>query len=358
MKKRDIRSKTKLTESINKVNEKTPMVFYLTMFIFVVSSVTAAILFAVYTVLSKLGVIGELNLYLVILLFLFFSIAISTSLVRGFGNKIIFRSLRKITDFSNSIAEGDFSKRLDPPRERELAAICESLNDMADKLGRNELVAWDFISNVSHQFRTPLATIIGYAQLLRDADLPEAERRDYIAIIEEKTKALSKLVNSILELSKLEYQSITPATELFRLDEQLRKCLISFGDRFEEKDISVVADLDRAECFGSAELMAEVWSNILENALEFSPRGGKIKVTLRNMDGSARVEISDEGPGMDEETLAHVFDRFYRGKNRGHGGNGLGMAIVKRIITLHGFSVEAKSTLGQGSTFIITTECR
>lgn len=358
MKKREIISKQKLTESINKVNDRTPMVFYHTMFIFVVSCVTGAILMALYTLLNELGVIGELNLYLVVLLFLVCSIAISTSLVRGFGNKIIFRSLRRITEFSNSIAEGDFSKRLTPPREKELADICQSLNDMADKLGRNELVAWDFISNVSHQFRTPLATIIGYAQLLQDPSLPESERREYIAIIEEKTKALSKLVNSILELSKLEYQSITPATELFRLDEQLRRCIISFENRFAEKNITVVADLDHAECFASPELMAEVWSNIIENAIEFSPVGGRIKVTLRNIEGSACVEISDEGAGMDEETLAHVFDRFYRGKNRKLGGNGLGMAIAKRIITLHGFSIEAKSAPGQGSTFIVKTECR
>ena len=203
------------------------MVFYLTVFIFAISCITAIIAFFLYVIFVYAGFMTEITLIWLVLVLLFGSAVISTSLVRGLGNKIIFGSLRQITRASKAVANGDFSQRLEPPREKEIAELCDSFNEMVDKLGSNELLARDFVSNVSHQFRTPLASIHGYAQLLEDDSLTDEEKREYIDVIKEKSISLSNLINDVLELSRLEHLSASIERELFSIDEQHRKCVIA-----------------------------------------------------------------------------------------------------------------------------------
>ncbi len=344
------KEKAPLTKQIKKVKQKMPMVFYLTVFIFAVSCITATLLFFLYILFLNVGLLTELTLVWIVFLLFLGSIVISTSLVRGLGNRIIFGSLRQITKASKAVANGDFSQRLEPPREKEIAELCDSFNEMVNKLGSNELLARDFISNVSHQFRTPLASIHGYAQLLEDSSLENDEKQEYIDVIKEKSISLSNLINDVLELSRLEHLSVDLEKELFSMDEQLRKCILIMEDRLNEKSIDVILELQTVNYLGCKELLSEVWNNLLENAIKFSKVGGKINVTLESDFEKVKVSVRDYGIGMSDETKNRMYDRFYRG-SEAHGvdGCGLGMAMVKSIILKHGGEINVQSELGKGS---------
>lgn len=350
-----VKIKTKvITEQISKVNKKTPMIIYLTLFIFGVSCVTSAVLFGICILMVNFGWTVEIDLVWAIFALLICSIAISTSLVRGLGNRIIFRSLRPIIDAFEAVANGDFTQRLDPPKEKETAEICEGFNEMVNKLGKNELLAGDFVSNVSHQFRTPLASIRGYAQLLESGNLTEEERLECVSVIGEKALSLSDLVNDILEFSRLENQSAALSKEIFKLDEQLRKCILSMETQMTEKNLEVDFSLCTLDFYGNKELLAEVWNNLLENAIKFSNDNGVIGVKLETKDSCAVITVSDEGIGMDDDTKERLFERFYRSSYaQGMSGCGLGMSIVKNIVEKHDGKIFVESELGKGSTFIV-----
>ncbi len=346
--------KTLIGDNIKKVKEKMPMVFYLTVFIFAVSCITAIMLFCFYVILLNTGLMTEFTLIWLVLVLFIGSAIISTSLVRGLGNRIIFGSLRKITQASKAVANGDFSQRLEPPREKEIAELCDSFNEMVDKLGANELLARDFVSNVSHQFRTPLSSIHGYAQLLEDETLLEDEKKEYIEVIKEKSISLSHLINDVLELSRLEHLSAGLEKELFSMDEQLRKCILSMEDHLAEKNIEVVLDLQAVNYLGCKDLIGEVWNNLLENAIKFSVEGGTICVKIESDFVKIVVSVRDNGIGMSNETKTRMFERFYRGKEaQGVGGCGLGMSMVKSIIQKHGGEINVQSELGKGSDIVI-----
>ena len=353
------KEKTLLGKNIKKVKEKMPMVFYLTVFIFVVSCITAIILFCLYVIFLNAGLMTEFTLVWLVLVLFVGSAIISTSLVRGFGNRIIFGSLRHITKASKAVANGDFSQRLEPPREKEIAELCDSFNEMVDKLRANELLARDFVSNVSHQFRTPLASIHGYAQLLEDNTLSEEEKREYIDVIKEKSISLSNLINDVLELSRLEHLSADLEKENFSIDEQLRKCIIAMEDRLNEKKIEVVLDLQAVNYLGCEDLIGEVWNNLLENAIKFSHVGGIINVSLERDSENVTISVRDHGIGMSAETKDRMFERFYRGKEAHDiNGCGLGMSMVKSIVQKHGGKINVESELEKGSNVIVLLPIR
>ena len=348
------KQKYDITEQISHVKKKTPMIVYLTVFIFVVCCVTAIVLLFLFLWLMKIGVVEELNLWWAVVILMICSIAISTSLVRGFGNRILFGSLRQIIDASKAVANGDFTQRLESPKEKETAEICDSFNEMVDKLGNNEMLARDFVSNVSHQFRTPLSSIHGYAQLLESENLTDEERNEYISVIKDKSISLSELVNDILELSRLEHQSSAISKETFSLDEQLRKCLLTMDKSLDEKNIEILLDLKPIKFFGCRELLAEVWNNLLENAIKFSNDNGVIQISLDSDDRNVIVKIKDNGIGMSSETQARIYDRFYRGSEvHDRPGSGLGMSMVNNIITKHDGTIKLESELGKGTVFTV-----
>lgn len=349
--KKDKRIKTQMEN----VKEKMPLVFYLTMFIFFISCITAAVLFSLYLYFSKKGWITEFTIVYMVIILLIASVVISTSLVRGLGNKIIFRSLRTFKDATKAVANGDFTQRLVAPREKEVAEICESFNEMVNKLGNNELLARDFVSNVSHQFRTPLSSIHGYAQLLENDDLTEEERLEYISVIKEKSISLSELMNDILELARLEHLNTGITKELFSLDEQLRKCVLSLENKFSAKNLEVVMELQTVNYLGNRELLAEVWHNLLENSIKFSHENGTITISLESDFDNVRVGVKDNGIGMSLDTQMRMYDRFYRGKEAlNQDGSGLGMAMVKNIIAKHGGDIKVFSEPDKGSEFIVS----
>jgi len=340
---------------LSDVGKKMPMVFYLTLFIFVVCCITAVMLFIVYACLYNLGLVEELNIVWASVILLIGSIVISTSLVRGFGNRILFGSLRQINAAAKAVANGDFSQRLEVPKEKETAEICINFNEMVDKLGNNELLARDFVSNVSHQFRTPLSSIHGYAQLLESDDLSKEERIEYISVIEEKALTLSDLINDILELSRLEHQSAAISKEEFSIDEQITKCVLSMEKQLTDKNMEVELNLEPSKYYGNKELLNEVWNNLLENAIKFTDEKGIIVISVKSAEDGLVVSFKDNGCGMSEETKSRLFDRFYRGKEvQGRYGSGLGLSMVKSILQKHDATIHVNSELSKGSEFIIT----
>jgi signal transduction histidine kinase len=220
----------------------------------------------------------------------------------------------------------------------------QRLRDAALQADRAKSAIFDA---VSHEFRTPLTSIEGYAKLLRDCE-SEQERNEYIDIITEETRRLADLSSGILLLSRIENENISIQKEHFRLDEQVRKVLLNFENKWQDKSIDLQLHLDSVSYSGNAQLLYQVWSNLFDNALKFSGPGGTIEIELKKADGKVVFSITDYGRGMSQEEQKRMFEKFYMGDpSRNAEGNGLGLSIVKRIVELHGGRIEVKSIEGE-----------
>ena len=271
--------------------------------------------------------------------------------------KRILNPVLRLGDAAKKIAGGDFSVRLEEDgRIEELVLMARNFNLMAQELGATETFRDDFIANISHEFKTPLAAIEGYAVLLRDAELSLSEKNQYIEKIITATRRLSRLSANILKISQLEGQEIITDKKKFRLDEQLRQALLMLEDSWSRKSLELDLYLDdEVIYYGNDELLMQAWLNIISNAVKFTPEGGRITVSLTEESENVVVRISDTGIGMDEYTVHHVFDKFYQADtSRKAEGNGLGLALVSRIIKLCGGTVTVASAPGAGSAFTVT----
>lgn len=269
-------------------------------------------------------------------------------------SKHYFTPMEKLVAALQKITAGDFSVRLpesaDDYRVRQMNT---NFNKMAKELNSIEMLQSDFIQNVSHEFKTPLAAIEGYAILLSAAELPE-DLKEYTQQILDSTRQLSSLTGSILQLSRLENQQIVSEKVLFSLDEQLRQALLSLEPLWSRKNLAIDIDLPETLYYGSETLIYQIWSNLFSNAIKFTPDGGMISAKILRESNGISVTVSDTGIGMTPEVQKHIFDKFYQGeRNRNITGNGLGLALVKKITELCGGSIKATSQPGKGSSFTI-----
>ena len=284
------------------------------------------------------------------------SVVISTA-ITFFVGRWILSPILKISSASALIAKGNFDIHLDEDSKIEEVQITfQNFNNMVRELGAIETLRNDFIANVSHEFKTPLNAIEGYATLLQDPELSDAERREYIDKILFSTGRLSTLTGNILLLSKVENQSIPNEKFPYQLDEQLRQCLVMLEPKWGEKDLELDVELDEVCINGCESLLMQVWTNLIGNAIKFSPAGSRISIRLSDdRNGSATVLVRDEGIGMSRETMLHIFVKFYQGDtSRRSEGNGLGLALVKKIVDLCGGTISVTSAEGEGSTFRVT----
>lgn len=267
--------------------------------------------------------------------------------------------LQRIVDALDKISRGDFSVRLDTRRrdvnQAGFQQICRGINQLAEELSGVETLRSDFIANVSHELKTPLAAVGNYATLLQAPDLPEEKRIEYTKAISQTTKRLAELVSNILRLNKLENQRIYPETRVFDLGEQLCQSMLEFEQALDDKQLELDVQLEENVLVeADPELLRLVWANLFSNAVKFTPSGGRIGLALSVEDNWACVSVSDTGCGMTRETGAHIFEKFYQG-DTAHAtkGNGLGLALVKRVVDITGGAISVSSTPGKGSTFTV-----
>ncbi|MGC3953767.1 MAG: ATP-binding protein [Propionicimonas sp.] len=250
------------------------------------------------------------------------------------------------------IAQGDFDVHITSDGRGPYAEVVESVNKMARDLGTLEQQRQDFVSNVSHEIQSPLTSIGGFTGLLRDPGLDEPTRQHYLDIISAECRRLSGLSDNLLRLSALD-DTVLNRTRI-RLDEQLRDVILALEPQWSERELTVQLDAIAVTVEADADLLRQVWTNLVQNAVKFTPSGGRIRVTVRAQDSAGIVEVTDTGVGIASVDLPHVFERFYRvDKARGIGGNGLGLALAKRIVDLHAGRITVASTPGQGTTFTV-----
>lgn len=283
-------------------------------------------------------------------------LGIAFTLVDFIRRKVLVqRPVKKIHDFTEKLTHGDFKTRLQPIRIGEYNTIINDLNQMAEELSGIETLRTDFVANVSHELKTPLAVLQNYGSLLEEPNLSEEKRLEYAKSINRVTKHLSELITNFLKLSKLETQKIQPLTKNCNLSEMLCECLISFESEWEKKSLEIETDIeDDIYIRTDSEMLQLVWANLFSNAIKFTPDGGKINVTLHRNKNGVTVSVADTGCGMDENTMKHIFDKFYQG-DTSHSvkGNGLGLALVKRVIDILNGEITVESTPGEGSTFTV-----
>ena len=269
----------------------------------------------------------------------------------------VIRPTKEIQKCLNELTQGDFSARVKPTvSESYFGDIANDINKLAKELSSVETLRSDFISNVSHEIKTPLAIIQNYGMLLSDSNLNDEKRIEYAKVITKSSRQLAELVTNILRLNKLENQEIFPSKESFNLSEELCSALLSFEDIWNERNIEIEVDIEEEiYTLGDAALISLVWNNLLSNAFKFTPQGGSVRVYLKLYNDKAVVRVEDSGIGMSEDTTKHIFEKFYQGDtSHREKGNGLGLALAKRIVDIHNGEIDVLSELGNGSSFIVT----
>ncbi|MEE1110565.1 MAG: HAMP domain-containing sensor histidine kinase [Lachnospiraceae bacterium] len=294
---------------------------------------------------------GALTMIYAVCIFIALSIVIMIRMV-------FIGPIRKIMAAMGRLAKGEFSVRIDMSNEaycpREIREFAESFNKAAEELSGTEILRKDFINNFSHEFKTPIVSISGFADLLLDVDLPPEDQKEYLTIIRDESKRLAELSTNILTLNRIESQAILRDTENIRLGEQIRQSVLLTEQKWREKNLDFEADIEDVDYLGNETLLKEVWLNILDNAAKFSPEGAVVNVALHKKGGEIIAAVTDHGPGMDEKTRAHIFEQFYQGDTSHRSqGNGLGLAMVRKIVELHGGKVSVDSSPGNGSSFTV-----
>lgn len=306
---------------------------------------------------EKTDDIGLVAVLILILIFILSTVCTVFDFIRR--RIMIDKPVSKILDATEKIATGDFSTRIaiehSHDKYTEFDSIAENINILAAELGKSEVLKNDFISNVSHEMKTPLAVIGNYAKALADPNLDAATREKYLETLYSASNRLSGLVTDILRLNKLQNQEIKPEITEFNLSSVVGECILAYEGKIEEKEIVLECDMDDVFVRSSSSLLEIVFTNLISNAVKFTEKGGSVLVSLKEEGESAIVSVSDTGCGMSRDVGMRIFDKFYQGDTSHSGeGNGLGLALVKKVIDILGGEISVTSEVGKGSTFTVT----
>ncbi len=266
-----------------------------------------------------------------------------------------FKPINDLIHAMSQVSQGDFSVRVDDEdAQGDMGDLVHSFNDMAKELGSIEMFRKDFINNFSHEFKTPIVSIRGFAKQLERDDLTPEQRREYTSIIVSESERLANMSSNILLLTKLENQQIVTDKVEYRLDEQLRSCILLLEKQWSAKEIELSLNLEETRFVGNEEMMSHVWVNLIGNAIKFSPQGALLEISCERQEGKVVAVIRDHGEGMTEATQRRIFEKFYQGDSaHATAGNGLGLSLVKRIVDLCGGQVRVESRVGEGSAFTV-----
>ncbi len=288
------------------------------------------------------------------------AIAFVTSTIIGtaisiFVSKQFFKPLDDLIKSQKKVAKGDFSVKVIPPKgDSIISDLVTGFNAMTDELDGTEIFRSDFINNFSHEFKTPIVSIKGFAKQLQNDDISEDQKREYIDIIVSESDRLASMSSNILLLTKFENQQIVSDKTEFYLDEQIRKCILLTEKQWTKKNLNLELELDEIKYYSNEEMLSHVWLNILGNAIKFTPENGNITVKCYSDADNVTVKISDDGIGMDDKTQQRIFDKFYQGdSSHKSAGNGLGLALAKRVTDLCSGKISIKSQIGKGTTFTV-----
>lgn len=319
---------------------------------------TAGISMGIIIGMDRAGWLPIVQTHIMVLYWISVSVLL-TWLIRSRMKAVYDAPMQAISDATKKVAKGDFTVRIDTLHEEEkedyLDLMIHDLNTMIAELGSIETLKTDFVSNVSHEIKTPISVIQNYAQLLKSDTLTEQERKDYSETIYGAANRLNMLITNILRLNRLENQQLSPAAVPFDLSAQLTECLLGFEAVWEEKQIGIEPDIeDGVVITADRELLSIVWNNLLSNAFKFTEPGGTVGVMLKNEGEYALAAVRDTGCGISPEATRHIFDKFYQ-DDTSHAtqGNGLGLALVKRILDMTGGEITVESKPGEGSAFTV-----
>ena len=268
------------------------------------------------------------------------------------------RPTKMITEATEKIMSGDFSVRIKPMHSTGMEGfnqIAEAINQMAEELGSVETLRADFIANVSHEMKTPLAVMQNYGTLLQVSDLSDEKRIEYAKGITDGSRRMADMMTNILKLNRLENQQIYPQATEFDLGEQICECLLQYENIWAKANIEIETDIaEDVKITADIELLSHVWNNLFSNAFKFTPAGGRVTITMSATDHHGIVKVKDTGCGMTADVGAHIFEKFYQGDtSHATQGNGLGLALVKRVIDIMQGEIGVESTVGKGTTFTV-----
>lgn len=289
-------------------------------------------------------------------------IAVIFTLVDHIRRKIsVDRPVKIITDATEKFMKGDFSVRISPMQgagSEGFNQIIIAINSMAQELSGIETLRTDFVSNVSHEMKTPLSVMQNYGTLLQGAELSQEKRIEYAKGVTDASRRMADMMTNILKLNRLENQQIFPKMEVFDLGEQLCGCLLQYESVWEKANIEIETDIaEDVKVKADAELLSLVWNNLFSNAFKFTEAGGTVSVSLAATSHHAIVKVRDTGCGMTPEIGAHIFEKFYQGDtSHSTQGNGLGLALVKRVVDIMQGEINVESTVGKGTTFTVKIE--
>lgn len=291
---------------------------------------------------------GELRLGTVILFMSLISLIIG-GVIAFFGSNIPLKPLNELINKMNRLAAGDFKARLKFGKRLSDSQvgleIMTSFNTLAEELENTEMLRSDFINNFSHEFKTPIVSIIGFAQMLENPNLSDTDRATYVATIKEESARLAKMATSVMNLTKVENQSILNDVTTFNVSEQIRSCILVLQDKWMNKNINLDISMDEIYVTANEELLKEVWINLFDNAIKFTNKSGDVSVKATENESETVFDISNTGATIPEEKQKYIFNKFYQSdESHTTKGNGIGLAIVKRIIDLHSGAVYVKSS--------------
>lgn len=329
----------------------------LVLFVFIILFASTVISDSIAYFLIDAGILpplSEKRLPAVLVFVLLVSLFIGTILTIIAGTHFL-RPLHELVAATKEVAEGNFNVKVTLNGSREMNRLAAGFNEMTTELAGIEKLHTDFITNISHEFKTPIVSIRGFARRLKKPTITDQQREEYLDIIIAETERLTSMTSNITLLSNLENTESLFEKSPYSLDEQIRTAILLLEPQLEKKHLQLKISLQPVRIMGNQEMISHVWINLLGNAVKFSPEGSTIEVKLRAVENYANISISDEGIGMDEEVKKHIFDKFYQGDDsRVTEGSGLGLSLVKKILQLCGGKITVESELGNGSCFMVS----